>query len=149
MNLIKLVVLAAWTSFGSHRGTPELEGKVVRVHAGDSITVASPEARGGRARVRLWGIRCPAPSEPLGSRARRLTQKSALGKFVHVTYIGEGGEVTVKRKQGWSNLNGALVESGLARRHNDRGRYEREEKRARSAVRGIWGHTVHKRKEKK
>lgn len=63
LPLILLLCLAA-TAFARS----EIEGKVVRVADGDTITVLAPGNQ--QVKVRLYGIDCPERKQAFGQRAR-------------------------------------------------------------------------------
>jgi len=69
-----------------------IEGRVIEVADGDSLTVLSREGA-SRHRVRLTGIAVPAKENPLWDRSRENLRRLAVGKFVRVdtsTIDGKG-----------------------------------------------------------
>lgn len=59
-----------------------MEGKVVGVSDGDTITVLTNEKR--QVKVRLYGVDCPESRQAYGTRARQSTSGHVFGKHVRV-----------------------------------------------------------------
>ncbi|HVN43458.1 MAG TPA: thermonuclease family protein [Steroidobacteraceae bacterium] len=63
---------------------PPLEGRVIHVADGDTVTVLDPDHR--QHRVRLFGIDAPEHDQPFGTRARQNLADLVLGKDVRVAW---------------------------------------------------------------
>jgi endonuclease YncB( thermonuclease family) len=125
----------------THYGGKKVEGQVVAVHDGDTITVM----RSGKGeRVRLYGVDCPELSQPYGRNAKHFSSEHCFGKVVtvkvtdHDRYGRTVGEVILPDG---SSLNRELVKAGLAWWYyqycNDRSLGQLEEE-ARREKRGLW-----------
>ncbi|UCF81678.1 MAG: thermonuclease family protein [Acidobacteriota bacterium] len=124
-------------------------GKVVSVTDGDTLTVLRED--GKKEKIRLAGIDCPElarageKAQAFGERAKEFTEEFSLGKKVTVAVKGTDrygrvlGEVTVP---GGKILNEELLKTGLAWWYRkcapDNSSYERLEREAREAGRGLW-----------
>ncbi|SHH63430.1 thermonuclease family protein [Desulfofustis glycolicus] len=122
-----------------------LEGKVVSVADGDTITVLSQGNQ--QTKIRLYGIDCPEDGQPFGRAAKKFTASLVAGKHVQVTqydtdrYGRMVGVVTVSGR----NINQSIIASGYAWQYR---KYCLEsfcsdwlglEKQAKSAELGLWG----------
>ena len=123
--------------------TQDFSGKVVSVTDGDTVTVLL--AGGKKEKVRLAGIDCPEKEQPFGEQAKEFTEKLCLGKKVTVTVSGADrfervlGEIILPDGK---ILNEELLRAGLAwwyRKYApDNFSYEKLEREAREAGRGLW-----------
>lgn len=140
--LFAVLVLFSHVSFAAQA----LEGKVVRITDGDTITV---EANGNRHKVRLSGIDTPERDQPWGDAATREMRRMVAGKHVRVEWY---------KKDRWKRLIGnvyvdgedvglLMIERGMAwhfKRYakeqdpEDRTAYAEVEKAAQGARRGLW-----------
>jgi endonuclease YncB( thermonuclease family) len=80
----KLVVFqAAWLIFFTVNITTaaELNGKVIRISDGDTITVIQDRTQ---YKIRLYGIDCPESHQDFGTRAKQFTSDLVFGKLVKV-----------------------------------------------------------------
>ena len=119
-----------------------LQGKVVGVRDGDTITVLSGRAA---VKVRLWGIDCPEGGQPFGKAAKRRASDLCFGRLVEVRtkdvdrYRRVVGEVFLP---GGASLNREMVRAGLAWWYYDYAKKDLElaslEREARGARRGLW-----------
>ncbi|WP_354005653.1 thermonuclease family protein [Desulfofustis limnaeus] len=91
-----------------------LEGKVINVADGDTITVLSQGNQ--QTKVRLYGIDCPEDGQPFGRAAKKFTASLVAGKHVQVTkydtdrYGRLVGVVTVNGR----NVNESVIAAGYA-----------------------------------
>ena len=121
-----------------------LEGRVVGVADGDSITVLVGGK--GQIKVRLYGIDCLERRQDYGKRARAYTRKALLGKAARIVEIGRDryGRVLgiVTGPQGEANR--ALVSAGLAWvyeqycKRPECAQWRQEQAAAQDARRGLW-----------
>ena len=94
--------------------TSALDGKVVDVADGDTITILTADKQ--QVKVRLYGIDCPEGGQAFGNVAKKYTAKMTAGKHVNVTpydvdrYGRTVGVVTVNG----NNVNESLIAAGLA-----------------------------------
>jgi endonuclease YncB( thermonuclease family) len=135
--VLSLAVLFAVSVYGE-----SFSGKVVSVTDGDTIQVM----RDGRAtKIRLHGIDCPESHQDFGTQAKKLTSDLAFGKMVSVEVedIDRYGRIVgdVWLPDG-TNLNQALVRSGMAWWYQQYApgdkTLKRAEQSARQARRGLW-----------
>lgn len=121
-----------------------LEGKVVSVADGDTITILTSGKQ--QVKIRLYGIDCPEGDQAYGSAAKRFTAKLVAGKQVRVAvkdtdrYGRTVGVVT----SGYTNVNEELIRNGYAWQYR---KYCRAsfcsdwlwyEDNARQEARGLW-----------
>lgn len=141
MIAVVRLLVAAWLAVGGVQASARpLNGTVVAVHDGDTISVRT---RDETIRVRLYGIDCPEYRQPFSARARQFTSKMVFKRDVTVRSEGTDqydrllGRVFVDGVE----LNEALVRNGLAWhyeiRASDRALAEAE-RYARAARIGIW-----------
>jgi endonuclease YncB( thermonuclease family) len=131
----------------------EFTGKVAKVSDGDTITVLRDD--GEREKIRLAGIDCPEKGQPFGEQAKEFTEEFCLGKEVKIAVEGsprrshaKTGKDRYGRVLGEAILpdgrvlNEELLREGLAwwyRRYApDNATYEKLEREAREAGRGLW-----------
>jgi endonuclease YncB( thermonuclease family) len=114
----------------------ELQGKVIAVIDGETISVEGQETR-----VRLHGIAAPRLAQPQGPRAKKFLEGLLLGKRVRVKVTREdkttiGAWVYV----GGRCANEEMVRVGLAWNdwRSQEGKLDRLERAARRARRGMW-----------
>jgi len=141
LALLLLAVVLAYTSVVSKR-PQTFSGTVVKVHDGDTITVA----RGGvEEKVRLDGVDCPELSQHYGPRAREFTAGLCLDKPVTVKVFTkdryERSVADVSLPDGRS-LNQELVKNGLAWWYEQYAKGDKTlqqlQEEARGARRGLW-----------
>ncbi|MEB3297907.1 MAG: thermonuclease family protein [Candidatus Sericytochromatia bacterium] len=140
-------LLATWLGLGSSPALAAvLEGRVVRVADGDTVSVAT---RTGVEKIRLLGIDCPEKAQvPWGPRARAFTQARVAGKTVRIETDVQThdryGRLLGYLFVGKELVNESLVRSGLAMlytappnvRYSDR--FVAAQREARTTGRGIW-----------
>jgi len=130
---------------GTEPGKGEvLEGRVVRVHDGDTLTVLHGRTE---VKVRLFGIDAPEtnPAQDYGQRAKQLASELAFGKDVRVLVADKDrygrtvGEVIIVDGEREVCVNAALVDAGLAWAYRQySGKFIPLEESARKARRGLW-----------
>lgn len=137
-QVVVLVALLVAARYGAGESFP---GRVVSVRDGDTLEVM----RGGKAvRVRLWGVDCPELAQAFGPRAKQRTSDLAFGREVRVTVVDRDryGRLVVQVEVDGRDLGEALLQAGMAwwyRHHAPEQRsYERAEREARAARRGLW-----------
>lgn len=92
-----------------------MEGKVVGVSDGDTITVLANEKR--QVKVRLYGVDCPESRQAYGTRARQSTSGHVFGKHVRVEVADRdryGRTVGIVTGPDGTVLNRALLMEGMA-----------------------------------
>jgi len=101
-------------------GPGTVEGKVVRIADGDTLTVATRD--GTKVKVRLYGIDAPevrheeTPGQPGGVEARQALKALTLGRRVRVEVLEvdtHGRSVGIVSERG-VNINVAMVREGWA-----------------------------------
>ena len=91
-----------------------IEGRVVGVHDGDSLTVLDAEK--GQNKIRLYAIDAPEEKQAFGERAKQALSRLTFGETVRVEVRGKDkygrtlGDVYAAGQ--WVNL--AMVEAGMA-----------------------------------
>lgn len=119
-----------------------VQGKVVSVADGDTITVLQDETQ---VKVRLNGVDAPEKAQDFGTASRKFTADLCFGKEVTVNVTDTdryGRKVGIVNLPDGRVLNHALVEAGLAHWYeayapND-GALKRLQEEAKSAQRGLW-----------
>ncbi len=121
-----------------------LDGKVVRVADGDTITILTAAKQ--QVKIRLYGIDCPEDGQEFGNVAKKFTAKMVAGKHVNVIpydtdrYGRTVGVVTVNGK----NVNESIIAAGYGWQYR---KYCKEsfcdkwltiEQMARSSGIGLW-----------
>jgi len=124
-----------------------LEGKVVRVTDGDTITVL--DATNTQTKIRLTGIDAPEKKQPFGNKAKEQLSNFVAGRNVTVDYKTKDkykrvlGKVLVKGQ----DINLEMLKSGLAWHYKhfekqqtaeDRVLYSDSETTARTNKLGLW-----------
>jgi endonuclease YncB( thermonuclease family) len=120
----------------------DIEGRVVRIADGDTLSVVDADNR--QYKIRFYGIDAPERGQPYGGAARRELARLVEGKRVQLMvrdiddYDRRVAEVYVNG----ISVNLAMVEAGYAwwYRYHARSRQdlERAEQEARAASRGLW-----------
>lgn len=125
----------------------DINGLVVSVADGDTVTVLDAERK--QHRVRLAGIDSPEKAQPFGQQAKASLSAMVFGRMVRVVgekYDRHGrrvGKVMVNDQ----DINLAQVEAGMAWHYKayareqeeaDRVTYAEAELRAKTALRGLW-----------
>lgn len=124
-----------------------LEGRVVAVHDGDTITILD---RGERQhRIRVAGIDAPEIGQPYGRAAKNALSARVYDRWVRVEVIklDHYGRIVGKVTQTGRDVGRDQVEAGMAwwlrvfaeeQSREDRLLYEEAEARARESRRGLW-----------
>jgi endonuclease YncB( thermonuclease family) len=123
-------------------GDGTLQGRVVGISDGDTITVLSGNAA---VRIRLWGIDCPEGSQPFGKAAKRRASDLCYGREVSVRTVDVDrykrvvGEVLLPDGR---SVNREMVRAGLAWWYYAYAKKDLElaalEREAKAARRGLW-----------
>ena len=141
-----LLALALWLLAGcAHEST--LQGQVVRVADGDTVTVRDSRAKTHR--VRLAGIDAPEQAQPHGAASREHLVQLVAGREVEVRYrkVDDYGRLVGTLWLAGQDLNLTQLQAGLAwhyRHYQDeqpraeRLAYASAEAEARQAGRGLW-----------
>ena len=124
-----------------------LEGKVVSVHDGDTITLLDATQR--QHKIRLAGIDAPELSQAFGRVSRQHLADQVAGRTVVIEWTKRDkyqrlvGKVLLDGR----DINITLIEAGLAWHYKkyateqspeDRQRYARAEEKARASRLGLW-----------
>ena len=130
MNKLKLLLTTLSLLFSLSIQAENLEGKVVKIADGDTLTLLTSSNQ--QVKIRLAGIDTPERKQPFGKRAKQALAKLAFQKQVLV-------EVEAKDRYGRTigvvfvdglNVNAELVKQGMAwvyRKYtNDKALYELE-----------------------
>lgn len=134
-----LLAAASWSA--------EIQGRVVGITDGDTITVLDAEKH--QHKVRLAYIDAPERRQPFGSHARRQLSELVFGKSVNVDRLGLDrygrviGRVTIEGQ----DINLAMITAGMAwhdywdrQALGMRQAYARAEMQARETRLGLWSH---------
>jgi micrococcal nuclease len=126
---------------GASCGGEHLEGKVVAVHDGDTVTVL----RGGeQVKLRLACIDAPERGQAFGSRSRDLLAELVMGRAVTLEVIDRDqyGRTVARLHVDGNDVNLAMVRAGLAWHYRyhcpDDAALAAAEAEAREARRGLW-----------
>ena len=121
--------------------TETLEGKVVKIADGDTLTLLTSSNE--QVKIRLAGIDTPEKKQPFGNKAKQALANLAFQKQALI-------EVEVKDRYGRTvgvvfvdglNVNAELVKQGMAwvyRKYTDDERLYVLESEAKQAKRGLW-----------
>lgn len=137
------VALGVWVlaSASLAREHPQIEGRVVGVHDGDTITILTPEKT--QLKIRLEGIDAPELKQSFGQSSKTALSGIAFGKVVSVRSHGTDrynrtiGRVTC----GELDVNVEMVKRGMAWRYD---KYTKEpalieaQAQARARRVGLW-----------
>lgn len=123
-----------------------IQGKVVDLGWGDSITVLDAQSK--QQRVRLLGIDAPEKDQAFGPSARQKLSTLVFGKTVTVKYqkVDRSGRPLGKVLVGATDINLEMLKSGMAWYYTndrdlpetDRPLYATAEREAKAAERGLW-----------
>jgi len=128
-------------------GRQTLNGRVVRVADGDTITVL--DATNTQHRIRLEGIDAPESHQAFGTQSKKNLSEMAFGKDVTIVYekTDQYGRLVGKILLDGKDVNLEQVKAGMAWHYKeyqkeqtpeDRELYARAEDRAHQARRGLW-----------
>jgi endonuclease YncB( thermonuclease family) len=97
----------------------QLEGRVINVADGDTITILTASRE--RIRVRLAEIDAPEKGQPWAQRSKQLLSKLVFGKVISVTTRGKDqyGRTLGKVYIDGTNVNSEMVRSGAAWAYRD------------------------------
>jgi len=146
---LALLALVATAGVGApaHAASSPLQGRVIAVADGDTLTVL--DAQQQRHRVRLLGIDAPERAQAWGAQAGKQLAAQVLQREVEVHFDKtdrHGRLVGTVHLQG-QDVNLQLLRAGLAWHHKqyaadqwllERWRYARAERQARREQRGLW-----------
>jgi endonuclease YncB( thermonuclease family) len=129
------------------RAVDFVEGEVVSIADGDTLTVLDRDRR--QHRVRLLGIDAPERGQDFGERARQSLADLVFHKQVHVIVPKPDryGRLLGKVTLGGKDINLEQLRAGMAwfyRQYEsdvfreDRAQYDRAERDAKAAKRGLW-----------
>jgi endonuclease YncB( thermonuclease family) len=123
-----------------------IQGKVVDLGWGDSITVLDAQSK--QQRVRLLGIDAPEKDQAFGPSARQKLSTLVFGKVVTVKYqkVDRNGRPLGKVLLGATDVNLEMLKAGMAWYYtndrdlpeSDRPLYATAERDAKAAERGLW-----------
>lgn len=142
------IAIAAISAALAAAQTPEpaaIEGKVIGVHDGDTLTLLIDEDHVPR--VRLAGIDAPELKQPFGSRAKQALSRLCFGRRVLVETSGKDkygrllGVVFVEEAGEQIDVNRRLVADGMAwhyARYSDSRELAEAESQGRRRRLGLW-----------
>lgn len=149
INFFRILFLLCVFSLCANAQTApkQLLGKVVRVHDGDTLTVA--DAQGGQYQIRLAGIDAPELRQEYGRNALYNLSGFVFGKEVVVTYrkIDKYGRIVGRITMNGRDICLKQIEDGYAwhykeyeneQTESDRKLYSDAEKNARIGEKGLW-----------
>jgi endonuclease YncB( thermonuclease family) len=141
MSLLARLVLGALLLVSQPLLAEELQGQVVGISDGDTLTLLTPERR--QVRVRLYGIDAPESRQPYGTRAQQELSALAFRKAIRVVVedIDQYGRTVGRIWAGTVDVNAELVRRGAAwvyRQYNRDPALPPLEAEARRARRGLW-----------
>lgn len=119
-----------------------LNGKVVRIADGDTMTILTKDNK--QVRVRLYGIDCPEKGQDFSMASTRFTSQRSAGKRVTVQIKDidrYGRTIGVVLLPDGTNLNKELLKAGLAWHYkffDDSQEYANLEASAQKKSLGIW-----------
>lgn len=147
MRIIRAIAVFAFIASSSSAIAAELDGTIVGVADGDTVTLL--DASKTQHRIRLDGIDAPERTQPHGQRARQSLTALAHGRVARADcpkvdrygravcrVIVDGVDVgleQIRRGYAWH-----YVKYAHEQRAGDRERYARAESDARSAHAGLW-----------
>ena len=120
---------------------PEIHGRIVGVHDGDSVTLLTPDKI--EVKVRLDGIDAPELKQPFGNAAKQALSNLIFGKDVAVKVTGKDryGRALGQVAAGATDVNRSMVAAGMAWHYE---KYSKDPKlaaaqaAAKTARRGLW-----------
>jgi endonuclease YncB( thermonuclease family) len=119
-----------------------LNGKVISVADGDTLTILADEQY--QYRVRLAEIDAPESGQPFAQTSRQMLANLAFGRqaTVRVVDLDRYGRTVGRVRIGSVDVNAEMVKQGGAwafRQYQSDQRFQLWEKEARAAKRGLWG----------
>ncbi|MFD1631725.1 thermonuclease family protein [Pseudopedobacter beijingensis] len=121
-----------------------LQGKVIRIADGDTVTIL--DKRNNQTRVRLYGIDCPEKGQDFGSVARKFTSDLCFGQQVKVIVKDKdryGRTVGLIFNEKHQNINLELLNAGLAWHYTpyDKSKeFAQAQANAKNLKLGLWAH---------
>ena len=118
-----------------------LEGKVIKIADGDTLTLLTPSNQ--QVKIRLAGVDTPERKQPFGNKAKQALSNLAFQKQALVEIAAKdryGRTIGVVFVDGL-NVNAELVKQGMAwvyRKYTDDKRLYTLESEAKQAKRGLW-----------
>lgn len=134
-----LVLLLTFSGCGKAVG---VDGRVVGVYDGDTITVLTPAKE--QLKVRLYGVDAPELKQPFGSRAKEELSSLVFGREVRlqVSQRDRYGRIVARVYVGDTEVNVLMVQRGYAWWYRDYAKRAKEletaEREAKAARRGLW-----------
>ncbi|WP_027358057.1 thermonuclease family protein [Desulforegula conservatrix] len=121
-----------------------LEGKVVGISDGDTVTVLTPEKQ--QIKVRLYGVDCPESHQDYGQKAKQFTSDLVFSKTVDLEKIDTDryGRTVGVIKVGNTVLNEELLKNGFAWYYGQYckkpfcSQWQQLESQAKSKKAGLW-----------
>lgn len=146
MNFVRIFILVFVTFCGS-AAAEILQGKVIGVSDGDTVTVLDSSKTAWK--VRLMGIDAPEKNMPFGRKSKESLSGLIFGKIVSVEYHKRDryGRTIGKIVVDGVDANLMQVKAGLAWHYKqyqreqsaeDRESYSTAEEQARAAQKGLW-----------
>jgi endonuclease YncB( thermonuclease family) len=139
--LVTLLLLAVWLALAHATWTVEINGRVVGVTDGDTLTLLGSDHR--QVYVRLDEIDAPERDQPFGYPAKQALSDLAFGRDVRVVVVDHdhSGRTVGRIYAGTVDVNAGLVRAGMAwvyTRYNHDPALPALEAEARAAHRGLW-----------
>ena len=146
MNLKKLIALI-WLCIAMSLNAATLQGKVVSVADGDTITVLDSQKT--QHKIRLQGIDAPERAQPFGNKSRQSLHELVHGKQVTVDYQKKDKYGRVVGKILLNNTDVCLeqLKRGMAWHYKqyaneqpkeDQETYSLAEQQAKTELKGLW-----------
>ncbi|HEX4985058.1 MAG TPA: thermonuclease family protein [Burkholderiales bacterium] len=144
---IALAAIALLAGFACNAFAATLQGRVVGVSDGDTVTVLTAENR--QLKIRLSGIDAPEKKQSFGAHAKQTLSRQVFGQPVTVewTKTDRYGRIVGKIEAGGTDVNLEQVREGSAWVYTqylrelppeDRRLYLEAERQAREERRGLW-----------
>jgi endonuclease YncB( thermonuclease family)/methylphosphotriester-DNA--protein-cysteine methyltransferase len=145
--ILTVIIFCALVVLAQNNIQVVIEGKVVRVADGDTITVLDNQNK--QHRIRFQGIDAPESKQAFGQRSKQNLSDLVFGKQVTVIYskMDKYRRVVGKVMLGGKDVNIEQIKAGLAWHYKkyeeeqppeDRVSYAKAEQEARVAKRGLW-----------
>lgn len=148
-RLLRQTLNIVWLALGvlSHAGADELQGRVVKVADGDTVTVL--DAQRQQHVIRLGGIDAPEKTQAYGQKSKAHLSQAVFAQFVTVAFDKRDryGRIVGKILVGGQDINLQQVQAGWAWHYKqyqreqspeDRLVYEEAQRLASEARQGLW-----------